>query len=121
MRKGIRGNARSRAVIAFIEQLCVPEGKLVGQKIKLLPFQKKFIHEIYGRTGIVTREAYLSIARKNGKSAILAAILLCHIVGPEAITNSQVVSGARSRDQAALIWALAAMGVTCKHKNLIPV
>lgn len=34
--------------------------------------------------------------------------MLAHLVGPEAKRNSQLVSGARSRDQAALVFALAA-------------
>src|SRR6056300_295391 len=98
---------RSKAVIQFIESLKIPEGSKVGQPFKLEPFQKKFLRDIYDNEH-GTSQAYLSIARKNGKTALLAAILLCHIVGPEARLNSQVVSGARSRDQASLVWSLAA-------------
>jgi len=98
---------RSDAIIEFIECLRIPEGSKVGQPLKLEPFQKKFIRDIYDNPK-GTRNAFLSVARKNGKSALIAAILLVHIVGPEATQNSQVVSGARSRDQAALVWSLAA-------------
>src|SRR3546814_2469493 len=49
----------------------------------------------------------LSIARKNGKSGLIAAMVLAHIVGPEASLNAQIVSGARSRDQDALVFNLA--------------
>lgn len=99
---------RSERVCAFIEQyLRVPEGALVGKPIKLAPFQRKFIREIYDNPH-GTRRAYLSIARKNGKSALIAGILLAHLAGPEAVPNSQIVSGAMSRDQAALVFALAA-------------
>lgn len=98
-------NDRANNVIRFIENFCmVPEGAKVGQPIKLAPFQKKFIREVY-QSGI--RRAYLSIARKNGKTALIAALVLAHLVGPEAVRNSQIVSGARSRDQAALVFALA--------------
>jgi phage terminase large subunit-like protein len=38
---------------------------------------------------------------------LIACLLLAHLVGPEAKLNSQLVSGARSRDQAALVFALA--------------
>ena len=79
---------------------------MVGQPLKLLPFQKRFIREVYDNPH-GTSTAILSIARKNGKTALLAAILLAHVVGPEARQNSQVVSGARSRAQAALVWSLA--------------
>ena len=102
-----RSPKRSTRVIQFIECLKVPEGAKVGQPLKLEPFQKRFIQDIYDNPK-GTRQAYLSIARKNGKSCLIACILLAHIVGPEARQNSQVVSGARSRDQAALVWSLAA-------------
>lgn len=102
-----RTATRGERVIAFIERYClVPEGKHVGKPLVLEKFQKRFILEIYDNPAGTAR-AYLSIARKNGKSALIAAIVLAHIVGPEARQNSQVISGARSRDQAALVFKLA--------------
>lgn len=102
-----RAATRGERVIAFIERYClVPEGKHVGQPLKLEAFQKRFIREVYDNKAGTAR-AYLSIARKNGKSAVIAAIALAHIVGPEARQNSQVISGARSREQAALVFKLA--------------
>jgi phage terminase large subunit-like protein len=98
---------RGEKVCAFIERFCiVPEGKSVGQPIKLMPFQRDFILAIYDNPQGTSR-AYLSVARKNGKSALIAGILLAHIVGPEARQNSQIISGARSRDQASLVFRLA--------------
>ncbi len=99
---------RGERVIAFIHRYCmVPEGKLVGKPIRLEEFQQRFILEVYDNP-VGTTEGILSIARKNGKSGLIAAILLAHIAGPEARLNSQIVSGARSRDQAALVFNLAA-------------
>lgn len=98
---------RGERVIAFIHRFCVvPEGKLVGQPMKLEPFQQRFIKEVYDNPA-GTRRGILSIARKNGKSGLIAAMVLAHIVGPEARLNAQIVSGARSRDQAALVFNLA--------------
>lgn len=98
---------RGERVCAFIERYCrVPEGKLVGQPMKLEEFQKRFIREVYDNPK-GTRRGILSIARKNGKSGLIAAMVLAHIVGPEARLNAQIVSGARSRDQAALVFNLA--------------
>jgi phage terminase large subunit-like protein len=95
-------------VIEFIRQYCVtPEGSHVGKPIVLEDFQKRFIREIYDNPN-GTRRAILSIARKNGKSALIAGIMLAHIIGPMAVQNTQVVSGAMSRDQAALVFNLAA-------------
>jgi phage terminase large subunit-like protein len=99
---------RGEKVCAFIERYClIPEGGLVGKPIKLADFQRRFVLSVYDNPA-GTRRAYLAIARKNGKSALIACLLLAHLVGPEAVLNSQLVSGARSRDQAALVFNLAA-------------
>lgn len=104
---------RGLRVIQFIETYCrVPEGRHVGKPIRLAPFQKRFIRRVYDNPKI-TRRAILTMARKNGKTALIAAILLAHICGPEAIPNSQIASGALSKDQAALVFDLA-----CKMINL---
>lgn len=107
---------RGERVIAFIERYCVvPEGKLVGKPVVLVPFQKHFILAVYDNPDGTT-EGILSIARKNGKSALIACILLAHLVGPEARQNSQIVSGARSRDQAALVFNLASKMIMLSPK-----
>lgn len=99
---------RGQRVIAFIEEYCrVPEGRLVGQRMQLADFQKKFILDVYDNPLAVTHTAILSMARKNAKTSTIACLLLAHTVGPEAVTNSQIVSGAMSRDQAALVFKLA--------------
>ncbi len=107
---------RAGRVIAFIETYCVvPEGALVGKPLRLEKFQKDFIRAVYDNPK-GTRRAILSIARKNGKSGLIAGILLAHLVGPEAKRNSQIVSGAMSRDQAALVFALAAKMVQLSER-----
>ena len=99
---------RGEKVIRFIQSYCLtPEGEHVGKPMVLAPFQKKFIKDIYDNP-VGTRRAYLSIARKNGKTGLIAGILLAHLIGPEAQLNSQIISGAQSRDQAALVFNLAA-------------
>ena len=107
---------RAARVIRFIQTHCLtPDGAHVGKPIALADFQKDFIRAVYDNEA-GTRRAYLSIARKNGKSSLLAGLLLCHLVGPEAKQNSQIVSGAMSRDQAALIFGLAAKMVQLSAK-----
>lgn len=99
--------SRGDKVIAFIQAFCrVPEGKHVGKPLRLEEFQKQFIREVYDNPAGTAR-AYLSLARKNGKTGLIAAILLAHLVGPEARQNTQIVSGARSREQAGLVFKLA--------------
>jgi phage terminase large subunit-like protein len=97
-------------VIEFIERYCyVPEGKNVGQKLKLLEWQKDALRKIYDNEH-GTRRAIISIGRKNGKSGFCACLLLAHLCGPPAHSrpNSQLFSAAQSRDQAAIVFALAA-------------
>jgi phage terminase large subunit-like protein len=98
---------RGERVIAFVERYCiVPEGMLVGQKIKLEKFQKDFIRAVYDNphgTGM----GILSMPRKNSKTATIACLLLAHIAGPEAVQNSRIVSGARSREQAGEVYNYA--------------
>lgn len=48
------------------------------------------------------------MARKNAKTALSAFLLLLHLCGPEAKANSQLYSAAQSRDQASILFALAA-------------
>jgi phage terminase large subunit-like protein len=110
----------SEKIIKFVETYCrVPEGALVGQPIQLLEFQKKFIRDVYDNVDEngerITRRAYLSLGRKNGKTALIACLLLAHVCGPERVRNSQIVCGARSREQASVIFNLA-----CKIINFSP-
>jgi phage terminase large subunit-like protein len=98
---------RGQRVCAFVEAYIKnPEGDHIGKPMVLLPFQRKFVLEIYDNP-IGTHTAILSIARKNGKTALIAALLLAHLCGPEAVQNSQIVSGAQSKEQAAVVFELA--------------
>lgn len=98
---------RGERVIAFIETYCLtPEGKHIGQPLVLRPFQKRWILAVYDNPA-KTHTGVLSIARKNGKTALIAAILLCHLAGPEAVLNSQIISGAMSKEQASIVFELA--------------
>lgn len=84
---------------------CIPEGKHVGQPVKLLPWQRKIVRAIYDKP---TRRAIITFGRKNGKTTLSAFLLLLHLVGPMARRNAQLYSAAQSRDQAALLFNLAA-------------
>lgn len=112
----VRKLTRGERVIAFIESYCVvPEGDHVGKPVKLAPFQKKFILEVYDNP-YVTDTGILSMARKNAKTALIAFIVIAHLVGPEAIQNSRIVSGAMSREQAAEVYNLASKTVILSEK-----
>lgn len=115
-----RGKARGRSEalggvetrgdrnIRWIEKHCrIPEGKFVGQPVRLREWQRAEVRKIYDNPH-GTRRAIISFGRKNAKTSLAAFLLLLHLVGPEARPNSQLFSGAQSRDQAAVLFALAA-------------
>jgi phage terminase large subunit-like protein len=105
-------NNRVKRIIQFIEKLTVPSGKGEGKPFKMRKFQRRFIHDVYGPVdkngNRKVRRAILAMARKNGKTALIAALSLVHLVGPEAITNGEIYSAATEREQAALIFKYAA-------------
>lgn len=97
---------RSTRIIRWIETHCrIPDGVDVGQPVRLRRFQKKIIRGIYDSP---TRMAIVCVGRKNGKTGLSAFLLLIHLAGPESRPNSQLYSTAQSREQAAIIFELAA-------------
>lgn len=98
---------RAEKAMRFIETyLLIPEGDLIGQKIQLDEYQEAFIYSVLDNPH-TTRKAFLSVARKNAKTATIACLLLVFIAGPEATPNSRLLSGAMSRDQAAEVYNYA--------------
>src|SRR5271154_266434 len=103
------GPVTAADVIEFIETVCfVPEGKFVGQPLKLQDWQKDILRAIYDNPH-GTRRAIVSMGRKNAKTTLSACLLLAHLCGPPARNrpNSELYSAAQSRDQAAIIFQLA--------------
>ena len=103
---------RVQLIFDFIEKLIVPSGKGKGKPVKLLPFEKAFIKDIYNPVNsdmlrIVLR-AILSMGRKNGKTFIVACLVLVHLVGPEAVLNGEIYSAANEREQAAIVFKYVA-------------
>ncbi|MGC2788292.1 MAG: terminase TerL endonuclease subunit [Roseiarcus sp.] len=104
------GPVTAADVIAFIETVClVPEGKFVGQPLRLQDWQKDILRAIYDNPN-GTRRAIISMGRKNAKTTLSACLLLAHLCGPPARNkpNSELYSAAQSRDQAAIIFSLTA-------------
>jgi len=99
---------RADRVVKFIECLFVPSGVGAGGLFKMRDWQKKFVHDVYGpakKSGLrEVRRAVLSVGRKNGKTAFIAALVLVHLVGPEAIENGEIYSAATEREQAGIIY-----------------
>jgi phage terminase large subunit-like protein len=101
------GLSRVAGVIAFLEDLEITAGKRAGTKLRLRPWQRKFVKAVYrtDKRGVrPIRTAVLSMARKNGKSQLAAALALCHLCGPEAESRGEIYSCANDRFQSARIF-----------------
>lgn len=105
------GLVRAERVIAFIELLRVPSGEGQGGFIRLREWQKQFILDLYAphhaNGNRKVRRAILSVARKNGKTMLIAALVLAHLVGPEQIPNGEIYSAATDREQAGQVFKFA--------------
>ena len=76
---------RGERNIQWIERCCrVPEGKDVGQQVRLRGWQKAELLKLYDSP---TSLFIISFGRKNGKTALVAFIVLLHTVAPEAAPN----------------------------------
>jgi len=73
-------------VLAFLRTLPIVAGLKAGEQMELLDFQEQFVRGVYGNVDDLGRRrvrlAALSVARGNGKSAILAGLSLAHLLGP---------------------------------------
>lgn len=79
----------------------------MGKRVRLREYQKADLRKIYDNPA-GTRMAIISYAKKNAKTTFAAFLLLLHLAGPESVPNSQLPSTAQSRDQAAVLFNLAA-------------
>jgi phage terminase large subunit-like protein len=98
-----KGLSRAERVIAFLQDLTISTGKDAGKKLKLRPFQRQFVEQVYTEQRLV-RTAVLSCARKQGKTFLAAGLALCHLCGPEREPHGQVFSCANDRFQAGQIF-----------------
>lgn len=99
--------SRAERVIAFCEFLPITAGVHAGRKLKLRDWQKEIIRAIYAtdKKGFRrVRTALITLPRKNGKTALAAALALCHLLGPESESRGQIFSAASDREQASIIF-----------------
>jgi len=107
-------------VIAFAAlHLVVAEGPKIGQPLILELFQQVFILAVFDNPH-GTRSANLSVAARNGKTALMAVINLAFLIGPLAKYNTNIASGAMSREQASLCFGqmhdILAMSPDCEGR-----
>lgn len=100
--------AKANKVIKFIEML--PDIK-TGEPIRLADFQKFIIGSLYGwRDELGNRrfsKAYISMARKQGKSILVAGIALYEFLfGRNPKLGRQIYCTANAKDQAKIVWTM---------------
>jgi phage terminase large subunit-like protein len=107
--KDIEKLTLGESVLRFAQDFLVfPEGKMTGKHLILDSFQCAFVLSVFDAPEH-TAKAILSMARRGGKSLVMAVILLAYIVGPLAKQNTVVFSAAMTRDQAGLIHRLMSL------------
>jgi phage terminase large subunit-like protein len=83
------------------------KGEKAGQRITLEPWQRFYLANLFGwkhkETGIRRfKESYMEVARKNGKTTLLAIISIIHLVLDKE-QGSQVYCGATKEQQASIL------------------
>lgn len=115
-----KGLSRVERVVAFLEDLPITAGKLAGTKMKVRGWQREFLEAVYGEDapGIrPVRTAILSMARKNGKTGLVAGLALCHLAGPEAEPRGECYAAANDRFQAGKVFA-EIVAILSQHPEL---
>lgn len=102
-------NSRGEEVIDFIETLChLTEDSIAGNtgdKFLLRPWQKDLLKHLYAEREdgfLKHRRALIGVPRKNGKSALIASLVLEQIV--LGVSGGQIYSAAADKEQARIIF-----------------
>ncbi len=90
-----------RQLVKFAHAHRVPEGHMVGQQIRLEDWQIDWFIKTFSPEIAVS---LLSIARRNGKTAVVAIVMAAALYGPLVVPYSLLISASRSRDQAAIVY-----------------
>jgi phage terminase large subunit-like protein len=97
--------------VEFINGLTHTKGKFAREPFNLRPWQRKIVSNLFKvnkRTGLRQyRTSLLMLPRKNGKSEMAAAIALYGLLADNEI-GAEVYSAAADRDQASLVFNVAA-------------
>ena len=96
-------------LIGYLGGLTISQGRLAGELFVVLPWERRFIRGAF-RPGC--QSAALSIARGNGKTALLSGIACATLDGPLAVSRGETVIVASSFEQARIAFehVLAFMG-----------
>lgn len=104
-------NERAERVISFIQDLTHSAGKHAGKPFILEPWEAFIVVNLYGFFWKATgrrrfRNAYIEMARKQGKSALVDALGLYHLSYDDA-GAAEVLLAANSKEQATEVYKIA--------------
>src|SRR4249919_1733392 len=100
----------AREPIAFINSLTHTKGAFARQRFNLRPWQKRIVRQLFKKRKDGLRQyrtALLMLPRKNGKTELAAAVALYGLLA-DGETGAEVYSAAADRDQAGLVFGVAA-------------
>ena len=100
----------------YLRGLTITQGRLAGQPFKALPWERRFVRGAFA-DGVGT--AALSVARGNGKTALVAGIAAAALDGPLAVPRGETVIVASSFAQACIAFehVVAFMGDKLKDRR----
>lgn len=108
-RRGLYFDSEAAAhAIRFFDFLTHSKGEWGGKPIALEPWEQAIFWILFGWHRRQTRtrrfrQAYIEIARKNGKSLLASGIALYMLIG-DGEPGAEVYSAATKRDQAKIVW-----------------
>ena len=86
-------------IIRLLEQLPITQGGRVGERLTVLPWQRRLVRGV-----VCNRTAAISVARGCGKSTICAGLAVAALVGPLRQRRGEVIVVASSHAQARVIF-----------------
>ena len=98
--KSLRNNVEKTDLIAWLESLEITQGARAGERLQLMPWQKRFCRALT-RPG---KTYALSLARGGGKSTLCAGIGAAALAGPLAQPRGMVLIVAGSFEQARIVF-----------------
>ena len=89
-----------QSLIDYISSLTVTQGRYRGDKLTVLPWQRRFLRGAFGQSG----DAALSVPRGAGKTTLVSGIACAALNGPIAEPNCECTIIASSFEQARLAF-----------------
>ncbi len=94
-------DADPAALLAYLKGLTVTQGRLAGKRFQVLPWQRDFVRGAFA-PGV--QSAALSVARGNGKTALLSGIACATLDGPLMVPRGETIIVASSFEQSRIAF-----------------